>query len=763
MRFEELAYRVDGLAVTVPFHRTLTVVSGLGAARRGPWAERTLDVLRGGPHAAAATLVFVDGSGSRVRLARDGRGQVTLTDLDTGEDLLASLGEGSSVDVLALLGLEADDAAAIMLLEQSTLERDDTGEADGQVAVASAEITEARDVLARVQAEYDEVRAAQSKVAELRARQEELDHQIHNFDEELDRRRHGQAAHTLHRLEAEFAQLNGHQPADRLAAEAALAAARVAKTWQAARDNLTSARTAFGERRRLDARALAHALEMPIDMPAGLTALHSAYLAAAHRRAQLVAQLNEGTDSELPTPSAPWVLSLARINHPDLWPRAEKLQTVKARAAQLSMGLGGTGQHRDIAGELEAAHEAVELAEREVSAAKVPGLGRAARRRLAKACEQEHAILTKAGFVSWLSFQMRRIDVLLEPDALEALRVAELEAQLAAAAWSELAGDVDPAAALAARQEVERYAGHLAAAGSDLDATEALRQELAEVVEPAYAESRAALMEACAPFDVEPEHAISEVDAIVSEARHARLQAVLEAAEAAYQQAESELESAMVAAGFPGPDSLAVRVVAVTAKAADAAAAVEAPRTTRDPQAVEAELGAVRAELARYSRPDWDEAPLLSDAPLPDTARLAEDRARVAAEADAVERSLPDVKRLADRRDALARRVDILEASSGAGSRLLSFEESEMVLLGRFAQARRVGPEAEPVPIVVDDALAGFPRHDKWRLLDLLARLGEASQVVYLTDDPDTAEWAAARARQGNAALIRPDAVASVA
>jgi hypothetical protein len=764
MRFEELAYRVDGLAVTAPFHRTLTVVSGLSPALRRPWADRILNVLRGGPHAAAANLVFVDGSGSRVRLVRDARGHATLTDLDSGEDLLASLTEGSGVDFLGLLGLEAEDAAGIMLLDQSALERGEADDDAWEVAAApSAELAEAREVLARVQAEYDEVRTAHGRVSELRARQEELDHQIRNFDEELLRRRHGQATHAVQRLEAELAQLTGDEPADRRAAQAAVAAAGAAKTWQAAREELTSARTAFGERRRLDARALAHALELPIEPPAGLSALHTAYLAAVQRRTQLVAQLNEGTDSELPTPSAPWVLSLARIHHPDLWPRAEKLRAVKTRAAELSMGLGGTGQHRDLVGELEAAHQAVELAERDLASARVPGLAMAAKRRLAKACENEHSVLTKAGFVSWLAFQMRRIDVLLEPDALEALRVAELEAQLAAAAWSELAGDVDPAAALAARHEVERYAHHLAAAGSEIDATEALRRELADVVEPAYVESRAALMDACGPFDVEPEHATSEVAAIISEARHARLQAVLEAAEAAALQAEAQLEASLTAAGFPGPGDLAGRVVAVSTRAVEAAVALEAPKTTREPHEVEADLAGARAELARYSRPDWDEAPLVTDAPLPDTASLAEERARVAAEADAIERTQPDPGRLSDRREALARRVAILEASSGGGSRLLSFEEAEMVLLGRFAQARRVGPEAEPVPVIVDDALAGFPRHDKWRLLDLLARLGEASQVVYLTDDPDTAEWAAARARQGNASLIRPDAVASVA
>jgi hypothetical protein len=427
------------------------------------------------------------------------------------------------------------------------------------------------------------------------------------------------------------------------------------------------------------------------------------------------------------------------------------------------MGLGGTGQHRELVGELEAAHQAVEWAERDVANARVPALALAAKRRLAKAGEHERAVLSKAGCVSWLAFQMRRIDVLLEPDALEALRVAELEAQLAAAAWSELVGDVDPAAALAARGEVERYARHLAAAVSDLDATETLRQELTDVVEPAYAEARAALLEACGPFDVEPEHATSEVDAIVSEARHARHQAILEAAEAAYEQAETELESSLTAAGCPGPGDFAVRVVAVTARSAEVAVALETPKTTREPHEVETELAAARAELARYSRPEWDEAPLLTDAPLPDTASLAQERARVAAEADRIEQALPDPGRLSDRREALARRVAILEAGSGAGSRLLPFEEAEMVLLGRFAQARRVGPDAEPVPILVDDALAAFPRHDKWRLLDLLARLGEASQIVYLTDDPDTAEWAAARARQGSASLLRPDAVASVA
>jgi hypothetical protein len=133
---------------------------------------------------------------------------------------------------------------------------------------------------------------------------------------------------------------------------------------------------------------------------------------------------------------------------------------------------------------------------------------------------------------------------------------------------------------------------------------------------------------------------------------------------------------------------------------------------------------------------------------------LVEDRARLTAELETAGRSLPDIDRLADRREALARRVAVLDASAGTGPLLVTAEEAEMVLLGRFAQTRRVGPEAEPVPVLLDDALAAFPRHEKFRLLDLVARLGEASQVVYLTEDEETIEWARGRASNGGIGML---------
>jgi hypothetical protein len=45
--------------------------------------------------------------------------------------------------------------------------------------------------------------------------------------------------------------------------------------------------------------------------------------------------------------------------------------------------------------------------------------------------------------------------------------------------------------------------------------------------------------------------------------------------------------------------------------------------------------------------------------------------------------------------------------------------------------------------LVLTDALARFDPDDKATLLDVLAHLGETTQVVYLTDDPAMPAWAA--------------------
>jgi hypothetical protein len=777
MRFEELAYRDGGQAVTIPFHRTLTVLGGLDAERRKRFADRAVASLRGHAAGYGVSLVFVDGSGSRVHLVRDLRGGTTVTDLDSGEDLAESLADGGPVDWLRLLGLASSELLLLNAVhfERDTARREDPAPVAAAAADDGGELAEARAVLAQVEGEYAQVAARHRRVEELRGAVGRLDDEIRLADERAARRRFDDAARTVARLEAELGLLNGAEPAEQRVAEAAVAALRLAADHRAAGEVLDVAREAFGDRRRLDHRALTRALGLPADMPDDLERLQAEFLAASRRRAELAARLDAGAASDLPAPSAPWVIVLARQQHRELWARAERVTAARTRAAELSIGLGGAGQHGALVAEIEAAHQVVEEAERDVEATRIKALAVAAKRRLAKAHEDEQAVLAKAGFVSWLAFQMRRIDVLLEPDALEAMRVSELEHQVAAVAWAELAGDVDPEAALAAREEIERYAAEMTAAEHNVEATELLHRELTEDAEPAFAAARAVLLEACGGFDVEPEHAVSEVAAVVAEARHARLQQALEDAETAQRRLEAELETQLTAAGRPGPGHLAARLEAVTGMAAEAAVHLEATQTTRSADEVEADLARARATLSRLARPEWENLPPPPAFPtsVPDdedaedgtdrVARLTEERARVVGEAEEAGRGLPDIGRLADRREALSRRVTILESSAGTGPLLVAAEEAEMVLLGRFAQTRRVGPEAEPVPVLFDDALAAFPRHEKWRLLDLLARLGEASQVVYLTDDEETLEWARSRAVNGGLGLLAADPAPEVA
>src|SRR2546423_14302733 len=94
MRFEELAYRDGGQAVTIPFHRTLTVLGGLDADVRRRFADRALAALSGQSAAGSGTsLVFVDRPGSRVPLGPDLRGGTTLTDLATRDDPAEALAD----------------------------------------------------------------------------------------------------------------------------------------------------------------------------------------------------------------------------------------------------------------------------------------------------------------------------------------------------------------------------------------------------------------------------------------------------------------------------------------------------------------------------------------------------------------------------------------------------------------------------------------------------------------------------------------------
>ena len=270
------------------------------------------------------------------------------------------------------------------------------------------------------------------------------------------------------------------------------------------------------------------------------------------------------------------------------------------------------------------------------------------------------------------------------------------------------------------------------------------RRELIDKVEPAFVDALAVLAAACRPFEVTIDAArieaagidaagietltgdvLTEVAARAAGARDARLQQALQDAEAECRAAREQLARHLAGLGFSieGTDDLAAGAEAVVARASGA-----------------------------------------EEPPVVDTRRLIAERSKLAQALQRVERNLPDVDELTENLAVLEEDVAALESSLNAGRSLVSVQEAEMILVRRAAEAGRNDRRREPLPLVVDDALAPFGTSDKRRLLDAVARCSDTTQVVYLTDDPATLSWASAQAATGGEILVLGrDDIATVA
>ncbi|HEY9555579.1 MAG TPA: hypothetical protein VIR58_02525, partial [Acidimicrobiales bacterium] len=119
-----------------------------------------------------------------------------------------------------------------------------------------------------------------------------------------------------------------------------------------------------------------------------------------------------------------------------------------------------------------------------------------------------------------------------------------------------------------------------------------------------------------------------------------------------------------------------------------------------------------------------------------------------------------DVDRLADRCAAVERRVRSLEARHGAvaaNGDPGAVADIQQHLLARLTTAGTAGPHGDPVPVVLDEAFLLVPADRKWDLLDMLRRLAERHQIVYLSDDPFVAAWARQQVADGNVTLLELD------
>ena len=773
----------------IRFHSRLTIVGGLDRAARAQFADLIVHALDGDSDDLWGAR-WVDGTGDVFAGERDSVGwQWATAEGDAAfppKDLLGS-------DLPALRRLIVVTAADLVR-PSARPER------------ANPELDEARAALAAAEEELGAALALGARADRLRTEIVGIDEQVRAVEADESRRRYAALASELRRVRAEAASLDpALADADRLCLAATEDVRKRAGEWHRARAALDAERSRWGRRERLDPRTLAEALDAPPHVPAELDALCRRYEEADAARARLATRLNSLATDGLAPSSHPAIAHLAQAPQDELWGTARHALAAAQHLEDQSLALGGLqaeGVSPAAAADLEAAHDAVDLAVRELERRRLPGIGGAGagflvtlvglisfpaiialgllavlgtavwavvlpQRELRRRQSEEADALQQAGVNSYITFQVRRLEVNIDPRATEPLELAALEYRRALAAWRKLAGDLAPADALALEAETRAYAQALAGSRGAADEIAKLRYELENLTQPALAQARADLLEACRPFGVEDPNLAAQLVRYQAEVGAvARLQAALERAERAERVRRADLVSALdaltLAPGDAADEGDLERAIDGFEQAREQAVGRDALRRRARPlPVVEADLARLQQQVAAERRPEWDDDP--AGPPLDvDVAALQARRVQAVNEYEALYASLPDIARIADRREAMARRVEVL-ANGALDEALHDLAEVQQVLLGRLASARRVGPAGESVPVVFDEPFDRVHGDAKWALLDSLEKLSASVQLIYLTDDVDVLVWARGRAPRGALSLLEPASDAGVA
>jgi hypothetical protein len=395
----------------------------------------------------------------------------------------------------------------------------------------------------------------------------------------------------------------------------------------------------------------------------------------------------------------------------------------------------------------------------------VSGIGRPMRQ-LAGARKQEAKALAEAGTPTYLAFHLRRVEASMTLDAHARLESVADHHRAALARWRELAGLVSVDGARQIESEVRTYAAALAQLGHTAGELDSLRRDLSDRAEPEVARARTALVEACAPYGLDdvtvetsdPAHLERLVLEHVELGRAAREQETLEEAESDEEKLAGRLDDLLHQLGFRD-GTLDARAGALD-WAVDRAAERKDARTRARPRAeIEEDLVRLQNEARRLRRPEWATVQP-SDADGPDIDVLAARQVELRALLDAEPREVViDLDRLVDRHSAMERRVASLEAqidNGRPGTTIAQVADVQQYLLAHLTRAGHCGTQDESVPVVLDEPFVRIAADRKWELLDMLRRLGETTQLIYLTDDPYVGAWARRRASAGLITLLEP-------
>lgn len=728
MRFDEFALRVAGDEFRIRFHDQLTVLAGVGPDERTALVASIVGSLTGAVD--GAQLLATDHTGRPVALqVVAGEVQARFTD-EAGGTAPAPIGwfAPDAASLRSLLVVTADDLGA------------DAGRA-GDVAEPPA-LASARSELWQLDQERQAAVDARAAVEASLRRMGELDEALRSAESDATDRQLLEAAPELHRL---------------------------AGAWVDAADAADAARADAEHDDPIEAGDVDWLAAVPEDAPDRLARLLHDAAEADRQVHELRDALRDVATAALPDPDDEDVVTLAAADQTKLWDAHQRLTDARIDLDKERVRVGGIGGGATSAlvEAMEDAHRRWEAADTVVQDRQVTVVGGGALLAIlalpaaaasgpllaaailllvvggvaallgqpvvlrARAARDEKAALAPLGVATYLTFHMRRIDATLDPTGRDRLELAEAELRLAERAWGTVARGVDHAAAGAMVDRVRSFAGELGSRHGAIEELARLRRVLEDEREPAARSARAALVAAVAPYglaegDVDgvgPDVVEAVVAARIVLGAAARRYRVVLDAEAEEQRTAGHLDVLLHQVGYDDGGPLPARFEAAgwaIERATDRASA-RAAADTADPAAVQAERDALSASLAEH------------------------------------ERAGAELERLSARRVELAAEVARLEAEHLDEDAGVSVERVRTALLAHLARVSTLGPHREPLPVLLDDALARIPAESKWELMDMLRRLGEKAQVLYLTDDAFIGAWARRRAEvEDSIVLLEP-------
>ena len=773
MRVQQLALRAHGEDQELRFHDRLTVITGVPVEDRQGLVEVLLGALSGDP-TVASELAYVDSQGRRVTVEQNAEGAFYCL-YDDGTPALGPA-PALSMSVQQLFALMYVDGRQLGLAADGPRE--------------PTELSEARAALAALTDQLQAARVVKDAADAMRVELVAIEVEIRQIESGRAKRKYAQLLMELETLKIERAALaatSAEAEADRALAARLSLIRPLAGRWRAASIRRDEELRRFGGHVRLDPAALAGALTLPDRVPPKLDILVESLVAAEAQRATLSAKLAGLMATHLKSPSHPDVARLARADQDRVWSVARRAQESSERLERESIAVGGLaaeGEAPALVREIESAHSAVEAAHDTIekrrfgamAAAGGVALGAVAlplapviaplalagaasaaywavlapRQQLAEARVWEADTLVRAGVPSYLAFHLRRMEAMKDPALRRELEHASTDHRRDCGVAS--AGRRHgPAVALKLENEVRAYAASVEALeglGDDVDRT---RRRLTESIEPAVEKAREALMAVCRPFGIEsPVLAADLVRQLADVARFARLQCALEEAEAREAEARAPLEDVVTHAGLAeGP--VGVRVQQFEGWAQAAALRVRYRTLARSPRDLDREIDRLAVLTRSEYRPEYGATFNPADAKEPDPGELERRRDMTAMAYQTASQLVPDVARIADRKSAVERRVAVLEEEFGETGvpSANKMAELERYLSDRSATLEACGPAREVLPMIFDDAFSTLRADAKWAMLDIIDRLSAASQVIYLTDDPEVAVWARRRSATG--------------